>query len=61
MTWSHKILLVDNGRILGTGISNTPLLRGVDCGFCHVVLEVWLLGLEKLVALFGDEWTRDVW
>ena len=22
MTWSHKILLVDNGRIPGTGISN---------------------------------------
>jgi len=30
---------VDNGRILGAGISNTPLLRGVDVGFCHIVLK----------------------
>jgi hypothetical protein len=40
----YRILLVDNGRIPGTRISNTPLLRGVDFGFSHVVFEVWLLG-----------------
>jgi len=34
---------VDNGRIPGAGISNTPLQWGVDFGFCHVVFEVWLL------------------
>ncbi len=51
---------MDNGRIPGTGISNTPLLRGVDVGFCHIVFEVCLLGREKLVVLFG-RWMRDVW
>jgi hypothetical protein len=35
---------VDNGRISDTGIFNTPLLRGVDFGFCCIVFEVWLVG-----------------
>ena len=38
------LLPVDNGRIPGTGISNTPLLRRVDFGSCRVVFEVWFVG-----------------
>jgi hypothetical protein len=38
------LLPVDNGRIPDFRISNIPLLRGVDFGFCHVVFEEWLVG-----------------
>jgi hypothetical protein len=38
------LLPMDDGRILDTRISNTPLLRGVAFGFCRVVFEVWLVG-----------------
>jgi hypothetical protein len=33
------LLPVDNGRILDTRISYTPLLRGVDFGLCLVACE----------------------
>jgi hypothetical protein len=39
------ILPMDNGtRIPDFRISNIPLLRGVDFGFCCVDFEVWLVG-----------------